>query len=441
MLNKQELITAFQEFVDNRLIPGKWENDERRVYSIIIDDVRIENLNIFIKNHFTNTERSAWWTFKQVTSNYIDAASYFDDHEISLMFYTCFSYRVVYQIQHRNKGISSSCYRSNPQFQSYWIDRDTKYLAFNSEWNKIIPATPNNYYIPQHFDITATNLGGFEEPMDKTLKKARSIYTKLYNLNILNSIEEYKNLINSVDDFNEKEVKIPRRRNVGITILSTILFVIVVGIISIIAQNNNNIYEYYYEYYSSHYCPSYNGYGYGYACHQERDDSLRNWTFKVILCILGLGILKSRIDKKIYLNSEKYKFELLKKFFKKKLLEVCEFLLNCFYSSKNDELLSKLEEYENIFNKKHFTITEKIKDKTSGKTEIKNHEFSLKDEDIKKLPNFKKLEDAYKQIKENIEEWWKISWWKSINDEYNDKLWWDYDINSAKEKFADDEEL
>ena len=59
MLNKQELITAFQEFVDNRLIPGKWENDERRVYSIIIDDVRIENLNIFIKNHFTNTERSA----------------------------------------------------------------------------------------------------------------------------------------------------------------------------------------------------------------------------------------------------------------------------------------------------------------------------------------------------------------------------------------------
>ena len=59
MLNKQELITAFQEFVDNRLIPGKWENDKRRVYSIIIDDVRIENLNKFIKNHFTNTERSA----------------------------------------------------------------------------------------------------------------------------------------------------------------------------------------------------------------------------------------------------------------------------------------------------------------------------------------------------------------------------------------------
>ncbi len=413
MLNKQELITAFQEFVDNRLIPGKWENDKRRVYSIIIDDVRIENLNKFIKNHFTNTERSAWWTFKQVTSNYVDAASYFDDHEISLMFYTCFSYRVVYQIQHKNWGISSDYFRSNSQIQSCWMYSDTKYLDFNSEWNKIIPATPNNYYIPQHFDITATNLGGFEEPMDKTLKKARSIYTRLYNLNIINSIEEYKNLINSIDDFREKEVKCPR-------FVKFFLFVFLwVGLFFIIwiifAALLSNLLDYI-----------------------GLNDMIA-W-LAIIFSVIWFPVIwyfvrkNKRSSYELGLKHEQSKVKL-----KNELLKICDFLSTCFYSSKNDELLSKLEEYENIFNEKNITILHKEYDGWREKTETWNEKINF--DKYVSLPVFKKLEDTYKHIKENIEEWWKISWWKSINDEYNDKLWWDYDINSAKEKFADDEEL
>jgi hypothetical protein len=58
-----------------------------------------------------------------------------------------------------------------------------------------------------------------------------------------------------------------------------------------------------------------------------------------------------------------------------------------------------------------------------------------------KLLFVKQLSDTYNQIKEKLEEWWKATWWKSVYYEFYDKLWWDYDINIAKEKFSWDDEL
>ena len=396
MLNKKELISAFQKLADEHLVPGKREDDKRRVYWIIIDDVRIENLNKFIKKHFIETERSAGWTFKQVTSNYIDAASYFTDHELSLMFYTCFSYKTVYYIQHKYKSLSIDYWDSKTKFNNYNYYNDTNYLAI--DWDlDVMPATPNNYYIPQHFDITNADLWELIDHMDKALWKARSIYVKLYDYKewILKSIEEYKNLINSVDDFKENV------DNGFLWCSYWLLFLMLWSCISCFIFDRLS------------------------------DISGRIWEISIyllIICIIlfAFSIIKWAIT--LFKNSDNYNFEKAKKFFKSKLLESWAFLEDCYFSHESDKRLLKMEEYNKQFHNGWEIIIEN------------GNKFSM-NKNNKDLPHYKDLRDAYKKAKAQIEEWWKVAWWRSVFYEYNDKLWWDYDINIAKEKFSWDDEL
>lgn len=395
MLNKKELISAFQELADEHLIPGKREDDERRVYWIIIDDVRIENLNKFIKKHFIETERSAGWTFKQVTSNYIDASSYFTNHELSLMFYTCFSYKTVYYIQYKDKSTTIDYWDSKPKFNSYNINYDNKYLIIDGETQNIVPATPNNYYIPQHFDITNANLWEFESYMDKALWKARSIYVKLYDYKewIWKSIKKYENTINNTESLKEN-----KNKRFWCTIIILWILLMLVELVVIYILNEKNMVD---------------------------EDSLSKIFNYVIFWSWGIIFLIWLIYN--YHINKKDDFEKSKTAIKDKLLEVCDFLKDCYFSHRSDEKLAKLEEYKNNFNK--------------------GWNVMLKDNDKKlfvskeKMPCIKELWDTYGQIREELEEWWKVAWWRSVFYEYNDKLWWDYDINMAKEKFSWDDEL
>lgn len=410
MLNKDEVISAFQEFADKYRKKGKdadivyqWlignplvSNVKKGIdfceYWIIIDDVNIANLHKFIDSHFTKTDRSGWWTFKQVTDNYIAAASYFTDHEISLMFYTCFSYRTVCYIYY--KDWTYNYYFSKPEFEEYSTDTENHYLVADIEdW--IYPAFPKNYFIPQHIDITKINLGNFEEPLEKTLWKARSIYSKLYDYekSINESVEKFKKLI---DGFKSGIAKKPRyfRDSWWIPLILSLLTFILTVSFSDQIENSKILKQVYNTFWSQ---------------------LISYFFFSIVWIIIALYILWVIIKKIMYSFSsykKNLKLEESKKLLKNKLLQLYDSLENFNSVNRNEENLERLNEYDKIF-----------------------------DEYIKDSSQIKELKDSYRNIKEKIEECWNFTKWKSLSDAYYQNLWIDYDINKALEKFSWDDEL